>query len=569
MINGAVTLPLAARAEPHYVPQCGMAADGVEYGVLGSLEAVVGGESVPLGGRMQRAVLGALLLQANQPVSVDRLVDAVWGDRPPATAEHAISVYVSKLRKILGSQAIGRAPTGYVLRVEPGALDLDRFESVFRAARDALAVAEPARACELLDEALALWRGPALADLELESFAQASIARLEELRLAAIATRAEAMLALDRARDLIPDLEGAVAGHPHDERLCGLLMLALYRAGRQSDALAAFQSMRARLADEFGLEPSASLGELERKILQRDASLDLEPDESDAIRSVVVLPQRIDQLDDLVALTEPFGLSRNPHEVLLTWIEQPGPAKAVSAALAQASSVLGRCREKLLEHGARARVAAFTASNRAEDVLRLARRPEVDLLVLGLDLDVAGDACLEHEVSSVVAVAPCDVAIWFRRSGGPEPAADGPIVVPFGALEHDWAALELAAWTASTTGRRLVLVGTAGESRGAQRDASRLLADAGLLVQRASGVVAEPRLAEPGHSGLIDAVSDASLVVAGLSERWPTEGLGATRLELARGAAAPVLFLHRGQRPGGLAPPENVTLYRWSVTAAA
>lgn len=546
-----------------------MTAAEVEYRLLGPLEAVASGESVALGGRTQRAVLGALLLQANQPVSVDRLVDAIWGGRPPATAEHAISVYVSKLRKRLGSEAIGRAHGGYVLRVAPGRLDLDRFEALCRDARDALALDDPERACELLDDALALWRGPALADLQLESFAQASITRLEELRLAAVATRAEAMLALGRAQDVVPELEGTVAEHPHDERLCGLLMLALYRAGRQADALAAFQSIRKRLSEELGLEPSASLRELERKLLERDASLDLEPDEGDAIRSVVVLPHRLDQLEELAVLTEPFGLSRNPHEVILTWIEQPGPAKAVSEALAGASATLASLRARLVAHGARARVAAFTAADRTEDTLRLARRPEVDLLVLGLELADAESGSFAEEVAGVVGAAPCDVAIWFRRSDLVGVAQDGPIVVPFGALEHDWAALELAAWTAATTGRRLVLVGTADDARGERRDASRLLADAGLLVQRASGVVAEPRLAEPGYAALVDAVVDASLVVAALSERWSTEGLGTTRLELARRAPAPVLFLHRGQRPSGLSPPESVTLYRWSVTAAA
>jgi DNA-binding SARP family transcriptional activator len=513
-------------------------------------------------------MLGALLLQVNEPVSPDRLVDAVWGESPPPTAGHAVSVYVSKLRKALGEEVIGRTPTGYVLRVAPGQLDLDEFEKKCREARERLGLGETARACELLDEALALWRGPALADLELESFAQASIARLEELRLAAITTRSEAKLALGRAGEVIPELEAVTAQHPYDERLCGLLMLALYRAGRQADALAAFQAMRTRLSEELGLEPSVSLLELERKVLARDSSLELEPDESELIRSVIVIPGQLDQLEELTALSEPFGLSRNPHEVILTWIEQPGRAKAVSDALAEASAVLARLRARLVERGARARVAAFTAADAVADTLRLARRPEVDLLLLGRELAELEDGHFDPELAGILGAAPCDIAVWFRR--GDQPALDGggPVLVPFGALEHDWAALELAAWFAGTTQRRLVLVGTAEDSRGERRDASRLLADAGLLVQRASGVVAEPRLAEPGHSGLLEAVSDGDLVVAGLSDRWPSEGLGATRLELARSAAATVLFLRRGQRPGGLSPPESVTLYRWSVTAA-
>ena len=545
-----------------------MAAVDVEFRILGPLEAVTRGEAVSLGGPMQRALLGALLLHANEPVSADRLVDAVWGERPPPTAGHAVSVYVSKLRKALGSEAIAHTPTGYVLRVAPGRLDLERFESLCREGRDRLALGDAVRACELLDEALALWRGPALADVGLESLGQSSIVRLEELRLAAIATRAEAMLALGRAAEAIPELEAVAAENPYDERLCGLLMLALYRAGRQADALAAFQAMRTRLAEELGLEPSASLQELERRILVRDPSLELESGEPEAVRSVVVLPARLDQLEELTALSEPFGLSLNPHEVILTWIEQPGPSKAVSDALAEASAVLARLRSRLVERGVRVRVAAFTAADRVEDTLRLARRPEVDLLVLGRELAELEDGPFDAELADVLCTAPCDVAIWFRRNDEPD-FSDGPVLVPFGALEHDWAALELAAWLAATTQRRLVLVGMAGDSKGDRRDASRLLADAGLLIQRASGVVAEPRLAEPGHEGMLEAVADGGLVVAGLSERWPSEGLGMTRLELARRASAPVLFLRRGQRPGGLSPPESVTLYRWSVTAAA
>ena len=547
-----------------------MTAAEVEYRLLGTLQVLAAGESIPLGGRNERALLGALLLQPNQPVSVDRLVDAIWSENPPTTAEHAVSVYVSKLRKRLGTDAIGHAPSGYVLRVAPGQLDLEHFESCCRTARDELALGNAARARDLLDEALALWRGRALADLEHEDFAKGSIARLEELRLAAIVTRAEAMLELGRAPELVPELEGATARHPHDERLCGLLMLALYRAGRQADALAKFQLMRTRLSDDLGLEPSASLRELERNILTHDASLDLEREtETELVRSVVVLPGRIDQLDELAALSEPFGLSRNPHEVILTWIEPPGAAHTVSSALAKASAVLAHLRSRLVAKGARARVAAFTAHDRVEDTLRLAARPEVDLLVLGCDLAEADGGRFGSELASIVRGAPCDVALWFARPARPAVVSDGPVVVPFGALEHDWAALELAAWCAATTERCLVLVGTAGDSSSERRDASRLLADAGLLVQRASGVVAEPRVAAPGRSGLLDAVSDGGLVIVGLSERWSTEGLGVTRLELARTAPAPVLFLRRGRRPGGLSPPESSTLYRWSVTAAA
>ena len=409
--------------------------------------------------------------------------------------------------------------------------------------------------------------GPALADLELEDTARPLVARLNELRLAAIEARAEAKLALGRPGDVLSELEALTVEHPHDERLCGLLMLALYRAGRQSDALACYQAARIRLSEELGIEPSESLRELERRILSQDSSLLLAP-ETTEIRSVVALPQRLDQLDGLAALTEPFGLSRNPHEVILAWLEPPARVDMASHALAEASELLARLRAALLERGARVRVAAFTAADRTADTLRLAGRPEVDLLVLGRDAKELDDGCFDPEVAQILTRASCDVALWFARPGQ-TPVADGPIAVPFGAHHHDWAALELAAWISSTTQKPLVLIGAGGDSTSERRDASRLLADAGLLIQRTAGIVALPRLAEPGCDGLLNAVSDAGLVVAGLSGRWSTDGLGDTRKELAQSAKAPVLFLRRGQRPGGIAPPEGLTLHRWSVTASA
>jgi DNA-binding SARP family transcriptional activator len=546
-----------------------MTAVEVEYGVLGPLEARADGEPVTLGGRVQRALLAALLLHANEPVSTDRLVEAVWGEKPPATAEHSIQVYVSKLRKALGADSIVRTGSGYLLRVAPGRLDLERFESLTAMARQELATGDAERARGLLDEALTLWRGAPLADLELEDFAQSAIARLEELRVAAEAARVEALLALGRQGEAIPELERLTTANPHDERLRGLHMLALYRAGRQSEALAQYQAIRTRLAEDLGIEPSHSLRELERKVLSQDPSLERAEDAPDAaVRSVVVVPQGLEQLDELAVLTEPFGLSKNPHEVILAWIGPPGPADAVSASLAEASSHLARTRTALVARGARARVAAFTAEDLAEDTLRLARRADVDLLVLGRTLAELENGRFDAALVHVLCGAPCDVALWLK----PDPSlADdgGPILVPFGAVDHDWAALELAAWIATTTERPLVLLGAAGDERAEQRDASRLLADAGLLVQRATGVVASPRLAAPGREGLLAAIADAGLVVAGLSDRWQAEGLGETRLELARSAPAPVLFLRRGLRPGGLSPPEGLTLYRWSVTVAA
>ena len=541
----------------------------VEYRILGPLEVEVGGRSVALGGKVQRTVLGVLLLHANEPVSLDRLVDTVWGEAPPPSAAHALSEYVSRLRKQLGAEAIVRTSLGYVLRVAPGRLDLERFEELVGQARQELAMADARGAGELLDEALELWRGRPFADTRLEDFAQAQVARIEELRLIAVVARAEARLALDQTDEVVPELEALTLEYPHDERLAGLLMLALYRTGRQADALACYQAIRSRLSVELGIEPSQSLQEHERKILAHDESLSLDPPEAEAVRSVVVLPAHLEQLEALVELAGPFGRSRNPHEVILTWIEPAGPVAEISPALAEASALLARLRAELIEGGARARIAAFTAADRGDDVLRLALRPDVDLLVLGSHLSELEDGRFGPELNRVLAAAPCDVALWFEPDDPAPVVEDGPILVPFGALENDWAALELAAWLASTTGRPLVLLGAGGQANGEERDASRMLADAGLLIQRASGVVPEPRLVEPGRAGLLDGIGEGCLVVSGVSDRWSAEGLGGTRLELARSARSPVLFLRRGQRPSGLSPPERLTLYRWSMTAVA
>src|SRR5262249_4546863 len=205
------------------------------YRLLGPLEARRGDGPLPLGGVKQRALLALLLLNANRVVARDRLVDQPWGGRPPATAVATVPAYVSRLRQPLpAGTLVPRAP-GYVLSLEADAVDLRRFERLVRAARDA----DPARRSALLKEALALWRGPPLAEFAEEPFGRVEAARLEEQRLAALEQRVEAELALGRHVDLVAELEGLVAEHPQRERLHGQLMLVLYRAGRQGEALAA------------------------------------------------------------------------------------------------------------------------------------------------------------------------------------------------------------------------------------------------------------------------------------------------------------------------------------------
>jgi DNA-binding SARP family transcriptional activator len=244
----------------------------MEFRVLGPLEAYDGGKRVPVGGAKQRALLAVLLLNANRVVPLDRLIDTLWEEEPPETARKAVQVHVSQLRKLLGSDRLQTRPPGYLLLVEPGMLDLDSFETQLREAREA----DPVTAANKLREALALFRGRPLADFANDRFAQGEIARLEELRLVALEERIEAELRLGRHGELIPELEALVDEYPLRERLCRQRMLALYRCGRQAEALQAYQSARRELVEELGIEPGRELRELHQAILRQDSALELE-----------------------------------------------------------------------------------------------------------------------------------------------------------------------------------------------------------------------------------------------------------------------------------------------------
>jgi DNA-binding SARP family transcriptional activator len=271
----------------------------MEFRILGPLEVADGDVVVPLAGAKQRALLAILLLGANEVVSSDRLIDELWGEQSPESGRAALQVRVSQLRKALGDGGeliLTRAP-GYVLRLEREQLDLHRFERLVGEA-DA---AEPAVAAGRLREALALWRGPALADLAYESFARAAIGRLEELRLAALEKRIEADLALGRHAELVAEVEALVGEHPLRERLRAQLMLALYRCGRQADALAVYRTTRRALVKELGIEPSPPLRELEQAILRQNPSLDVAPAPAPE-RSLLVVPLHDDALAALLTL---------------------------------------------------------------------------------------------------------------------------------------------------------------------------------------------------------------------------------------------------------------------------
>ena len=253
----------------------------MEFRILGPLEVVEGDRVVALGSGKARALLAVLLLHANEVVPSERLIEELWGDAAPVTVAKSVQTYVSHLRRALhGEQgdngADGLLVTragGYVLRLEPGQLDLARFERLVREGRRALEVGEPEQAAESLREALALWRGPPLVDFSYEPFAQQEIARLEELRMAALEERIEADLALSRHAQLTAELETLVAAQPLRERLRGQLMLALYRCDRQVEALEVFRHGRERLVEELGLQPSPALQRLEQAILTHSGEL--------------------------------------------------------------------------------------------------------------------------------------------------------------------------------------------------------------------------------------------------------------------------------------------------------
>ncbi len=255
----------------------------MDYRILGPLDVCDGDRNVELGGDKQRALLAILLLHANEVVSADRLIDDLWGEHPPPTALKTVQAYVSRLRKTLDRAgtpsgtprgALLTRGHGYLLRVESGELDVDRFRGLVEQGRQALAAGEPELAARRLREALSLWRGPPLGEFSYDAFAAPAVAQLEELQLGALEDRIDADLALGRQHDVVGELAELVERHPLRERLRGQLMLALYRCGRQAGALEVYQEFRRALSEQLGLEPSPGLRELESAIHARDASLE-------------------------------------------------------------------------------------------------------------------------------------------------------------------------------------------------------------------------------------------------------------------------------------------------------
>ena len=349
---------------------------------------------------------------------------------------------VSDLRKLLGPAIETRAP-GYLVRTGPEALDLRRFERLAEEASSALTHGAHERAAGLLREALALWRGPPLADLAYEPFAAAPIARLEEMRLAGVEQRVEAELALGEHRRVVAELEALVDQQPTHERFRAQLITALYRSGRQEDALAAYRSLRAALVDAFGIEPTPALARLEQAVLNQDPALDAPTREVPATRSeggVLASSRSASGLEAAAGLAAP--LAGAARELLLIQV------LSAESELAAATARLARLRSSLAP-GARA--AAFVSRAWGGDLARLATSYDVDLVVVEAPAEVLRDEPLSHELATLLERSAGRCRAVDRRTGRWRPRRPRGLR----GSEHDWAAVELGAWLAASTGKPL------------------------------------------------------------------------------------------------------------------
>jgi DNA-binding SARP family transcriptional activator len=479
-----------------------------EFLLLGPFE----GPIEPPGGK-PKALLARLLLEPGRLVSTDTLIAALW-ERPPASAAKVLQAHISALRKVLGADAIETRAPGYILRGATS--DLARFEQLTEQARGDV---DATRRARLLREALSLWRGAPLAEFRREPFAGAAAARLEELRLDALVRRLEAEVELGEHARVVHELTELVVAEPLREEPRRLLMLALYRSGRQADALASYREGRRALVEELGIEPGQALQTLERAILRQAPELDLErrPTSRGPIVCVGAAP---------VGLLRPLD-----RELIVVELE------AEAGGLGVARSRLERLRDEVGD----VRTAAFTSTEPVTDMVRLATELQAELLVV----------C--EAPDDLLGRAPCDVAL----ANGRLEIAPGPVVVPFGGSRDEWPALELGAWLARAHRRTLRLVGV--EASEERRDASRTLAAASLALQRFASVAVETALVAAGPGGVL--AQGGGVIVASL----PRGPLDHARAELRSQAAVPVLLVHGGPRPSGLAPDRTLTRFSWSL----
>ena len=525
----------------------------LDFRLLGPLEVVGDDGPLKLGGIRQRATLAILLLSANRVVPIDRFADDLYGGEPPVTAVTQVQRQVSELRKLLGSESsIETRSPGYVITVDPAQIDLKRFERWTGEGTASLAAGDALTAVEDFSRALSLWRGDALADLAYEEFARAAVERLEELRVAATEQRIEAELLLGRSADLIPELETLAAEHPLRERVHAQLMRALYAAGRHAEALDVYRGLRRRFVNELGIEPTPSLRALEQAILRHDAELAAPASgvrDRTAAAPVLVVADDVSSAANL--LSAAASIAGPTGEVVVTCLLDD--ASQLRETAAQLNGLRGSVHCDV-------RTAAFTSDDRVGDVARLASVHDAAALLVE---NAPTDTELPEQVAAVLLRSPADVGLL---SGHIDFARGDGIYAVFGGNEHDWAALELAARLAAVRALPLRLVGTGPRTERTRRDSSRLLADAALAIQRVVGVDSEPLLADPTPEGLAAAVSPATVVVAGISTRWRQSGIGSTRRVLTQGHV-PALVVHRGLRPGVLAPRHSSSRFTWSIQA--
>ena len=466
----------------------------IDLRLLGPLEA-----PVELPGGKPRALLAVLALHRGRVVASEALVDAIW-EKPPPSAPKVLQAHVSALRKALGADAIETRAPGYALR--EARTDLDRFEELTARASRSDGAHERSR---LLRDALALWRGEPLAEFRREPFAALASARLQALRIDALGARIEAELELGEHELVVRELQEIVAEEPLREEPRRQLMLALYRSGRQAEALAAYRDGRRALVDALGIEPGPRLQELQRAILRQDPKLDARPAVRGPIVCIGVAPVEL--------------LARLGRELVVVHLVEDADGLALPPV-------------------AGARSASFTSSDPVADAIRLAVDQRAELLVVR----DAPSALLER--------VPCDVALANAQTA----LGAGPLLVPFGGGREEWAALELAAWLASAHERPLRLLGV--EAGGGRRDASRTLAAASLALQRFGGIAADTALVAPGPSGILG--QPAAAIVASF-------GRDATRRALLD-ADVPVLLVHGTARTSALAPDRTLTRFSWSLT---
>ena len=505
----------------------------LEFRVLGPLEAERAGEPVVLAGAKQQALLALLLLEGGRTVSTQRLTDGLWGNAAPATAAKGLQLHVSRLRKALGSSTIETRPDGYLLRTAGHSFDLARFEELAEAGRSQASAGRLAEAVRLLGEALSLWRGEALEGLDEPGLGPLQ-ARLDELRLAVHEQWLDVRLAAGQHTQLLPELTLLARSHPLRERLQEQLMLALYRDGRQAEALAVFRRLRDTLRDELGLEPQPRLRSFEQAILRQDGNLET-PAAPGSRRAIVAAGSQPARLASLLA---PVARDLSGELVLLTPVLR-------SDELAAASALLDAERSDLV------RVAAFVTRDPGRQIARLAVAEAAELVVVE-----TAHAALQDAALGELRQAGCDVALFVD---GPGALPGSAISVLFGGSADDWKAVELGAVLARAASVTLRLVGV---DLGGD-DASGLLAQASLVVQRFAGIGTQPVLFRPGETGsLAGAVAGGPLVAGtggGDDERLPV-----SRMRLGE-LGVPLLLLTPGPRPGLLAPAQALTRFSWSL----